>query len=60
MLREVAAYFDNKPNPGTPEGDRFILLTTLVGAYKAKHYSKEPPDPLEAIKFCKEQSGLYG
>ena len=29
-LREEAAYFDNEPEPGTPEGDRFEVLLTLV------------------------------
>lgn len=29
-LREVSAYFDNEPEPGTPEGDRFEVLLTLV------------------------------
>jgi HTH-type transcriptional regulator/antitoxin HigA len=29
-LREVSAYFDNEPEPGTPDGDRFEVLLTLV------------------------------
>lgn len=35
-LREVSAYFDNEPAPGTPDGDRFEILLTLVEAYEAK------------------------
>lgn len=57
-LREVSAFFDNEPTPGTPEGDRFEVLLTLVEAYEAKHYPIELPDPVEAIKFRMDQSGL--
>ena len=37
-LREVSAYFDNEPAPGTPDGDRFEVLLSLVESYEAKHY----------------------
>ncbi len=57
-LREVSAYFDNEPQPGSPEGDRFEILLTLVAAYESKHYPVELPDPVEAIKFRMEQAGL--
>ena len=39
---------------GTPEGDRLDVLATLIDAYEAEHYSMEPPDPVEAIKFRME------
>ena len=57
-LGEVSAYFDNEPEPGTPEGDRFEVLLTLVEAYKARHLPIDLPDPVEAIKFRMEQGGL--
>lgn len=57
-LREVSAYFDNEPEPGSTEGDRFEILTTLVEAYEAKHFPIEAPDPIEAIRFRMEQGGL--
>nr|AEI30497.1 transcriptional regulator XRE family [uncultured microorganism] len=57
-LREVSAYFENEPAPGTPDGDRFEILLTLVEAYEAKHYPIDLPDPIEAIKFRMEQAGL--
>ena len=47
-LREVSAYFDNEPAPGTTDGDRFEILLTLVEAYEAKHYPIDLPDPVEA------------
>lgn len=57
-LREVSAYFDHEPQPGSPDGDRFEILLTLVAAYENKHYPIELPDPVEAIKFRMEQAGL--
>jgi HTH-type transcriptional regulator/antitoxin HigA len=57
-LREVSAYFDNEPAPGTPDGDRFEVLLTLVHSYEAKHFPIDLPDPVEAIKFRMEQAGL--
>ena len=57
-LREVSAYFDNEPAPGTADGDRFEILLTLVEAYEAKHYPIDLPDPVEAIKFRMDQAGL--
>ena len=57
-LREVSAYFDNEPAPGSTDGDRFEILTTLVEAYEAKHFHIEAPDPIEAIRFRMEQGGL--
>ncbi len=57
-LREVSAYFDNEPTPGTPDGDRFEVLLTLVEAYEAKHYPIDLPDAVEAIKFRMEQAGM--
>lgn len=57
-LREVSAYFDNEPEPGTRDGDRFEILLTLVEAHEAKHYPVDHPDPVEAIKFRMDQAGL--
>jgi HTH-type transcriptional regulator / antitoxin HigA len=57
-LKELSAFFDNEPEPGTPEGDRFEVMLTLVESYEAKHFPIDLPDPVEAIKFRMEQSGL--
>lgn len=58
VMRDVSAYFENEPEPGTQEGDRFEILLALVEAYEAKHFPIDLPDPVEAIKFRMEQSGL--
>ena len=43
---------------GSPEADEMEVLVTLVQAYEDKHYPIGPADPIEAIKFRKEQQGL--
>lgn len=57
-LREVSAYFDNEPEPGTEDGDRFDILMTLIEHYEAQQFPVDLPDPIEAIKFRMEQEGL--
>ena len=57
-LREVSAYFDNEPEPGTEDGDRFEILLTLIEVYEAKQFPVELPDPIEAIKFRMDQDGV--
>lgn len=43
---------------GTPDGDRFDVLVTLIEAYEDKHYPMGQSDPIEAIKARMEQQGL--
>ena len=57
-MLEISAFFDNEPEPGTPEGDRFEILLTLAEAYEVQHFPVDLPDPVEAIKFRMEQTGL--
>ena len=57
-LREVSSLIDLDPAADDPEGERLDVLGTLVQAYEAKHYPIDPPDPIEAIKFRMEQSGM--
>ena len=57
-LREISALMASDPEPGTTEGDRLDILATLVQAFEARHFPIGAPDPVEAIKFRMEQSGL--
>jgi HTH-type transcriptional regulator/antitoxin HigA len=57
-LQEVSVLIDLDPMPDTPEGERLDVLGTLIQAYEAKHYPIDPPDPIDAIKFRMDQSGL--
>jgi HTH-type transcriptional regulator / antitoxin HigA len=47
-----------KAEPGTPDGDRVEVLSTLIEAYEARHYPIPTPDPIAAILFMMEQKGL--
>jgi len=57
-LQMAAAYFDEQPEPGTAEGDRFELLLMVIESYEVRHHPIGPPDPIDAIEFRMEQAGL--
>jgi len=57
-LAEIAAYFEAQPPVGSPEGDRFDVLATLIEAYENTHYPIEAPDPVAAIVAYMEMAGL--
>jgi HTH-type transcriptional regulator / antitoxin HigA len=35
-LRQVSPFFDNEPEPGTPEAERFELLAQQIETYEAE------------------------
>jgi HTH-type transcriptional regulator/antitoxin HigA len=46
-------------DPGTPDGNRYELLATLLEVYEAAHYPIEPSnDPIAMIEFVLEARGL--
>lgn len=45
-------------SPGTPDGDRLDVLSTLVEAYEDEHHAIDAPDPVALIEFVMEQRGL--
>ena len=49
-LREIEVYFDREPKPGTPEADRFDVLSALIGAYEQQHWPIAAPDAVSAIR----------
>ncbi|MGA8382721.1 MAG: helix-turn-helix domain-containing protein [Stellaceae bacterium] len=55
-LNEVERLWQSEP--GTPEGDRVEVLSTLIEAYEARHHPIAAPDPIAAILFMMEQKGL--
>lgn len=57
-LREVSTLVDLDPAVDSSDGERLDVLGTLVQAYEAKHYPIDPPDPIDAIKFRMDQSGM--
>lgn len=49
-IAEVEQYFVNEPDPGTPEADRFDVLSVLIEAYEDEHYPIDAPEPIEFLK----------
>ncbi len=54
-LEEIERLWEAKP--GTPQGDRLDVLTTLVGAYEERNHPIPSADAVEAIFFRMEQLG---
>lgn len=44
--------------PGSPEGDRLDVLSTLIESYEAAHIPIDSPDPIAAVLFMMEQKQL--
>jgi HTH-type transcriptional regulator/antitoxin HigA len=55
-LKEIEGLMSARPR--SPQGERLDVLVTLVEAWERKHEPMDLPDPVEAIKFRMEQSGL--
>lgn len=55
-LKAIEELFDAKP--GTPDGDRLEILSTLIEAYEDARYDLPAPDPIEAINYFMESRGL--
>ncbi|WP_211852424.1 helix-turn-helix domain-containing protein [Plastoroseomonas hellenica] len=56
-LAEVKQDFDREPAPGTPEADRFDVLSALFQAYEAKRWVIDAADPIDAVRGYMEQAG---
>jgi HTH-type transcriptional regulator/antitoxin HigA len=58
--RDYAKAFDEigllmTARPGTPDGNRLDVLSTLVEAYEAEHHPIDAPDPVALIEFAMAQ-----
>ncbi len=58
--REALSRLDDIFNAesGTPESDEADLLALIIEDYENKHYSIDPPDPIEAIRIRMEELSL--
>lgn len=56
-LQEIERYFDDEPEPGTAEADRFDVLAALIESYEARHWPIDAPDPIAAVRFRMDQAG---
>ncbi|MEO6780982.1 MAG: XRE family transcriptional regulator [Bradyrhizobium sp.] len=56
-IREVTRYFDSEPVPGTADGDRFEVMSTLIREYEDKHFATPHGDPVDVLDFAIESMG---
>ena len=56
-IDEIEQYFDNEPEPGAPEADRFDLLALVIEDYERRRWPIEPPDVIDAIRYGMETGG---
>ena len=40
-IAEIAKYFENEPDVGSPDGDRFDLLATMIEAYENEECKRD-------------------
>lgn len=57
-LKLIKDLVGRDPDPDSAEGEQLSLISTLLHDYEAKNFPSSAPDPLEAIRFRMEQSGL--
>lgn len=57
-LEEIERYFDEQPEPGSPEGDRFDVLAGLLKVYEDTHHPIEAADPIDTLKGWMETREL--
>lgn len=57
-LREIERYFVVEPKRGTPEADRFDVLSELIESYESRNWPIEPADPVDAIQYSMDARGL--
>jgi len=56
-IHEVTRYFDSEPVPGSADGDRFEVLSTLIKEYEDKHFATPHGDPVDVLDFAIESMG---
>ena len=57
-LAEFESYFDNEPEVGSDDGDRFELLGLLLAKYEEEHFPMPKTGPVEAIRFAMDRQGF--
>lgn len=56
-LAEIERFFADEPRKGTPDADRFDLLTLLIETYEEQHHPIGPPHPVEMIRHRMRTAG---
>ena len=56
-LREIEAYFDATPEPGSAEADRFDVLAAVIKDYEDRNVTIPDADPVDVLRFAIESMG---
>lgn len=56
-LAEIEAYFDEEPEAGSPDADRFDVLARLIESYENEHWPIGKADPIELIRYTMDLKG---
>jgi HTH-type transcriptional regulator / antitoxin HigA len=56
-LKEIEAYFETIPVPGSPEADRFDVLAALIKDYENRYLDIPDADPVDVLHFAIESMG---
>jgi HTH-type transcriptional regulator/antitoxin HigA len=56
-LQEVERYFDNPPEPGSHDADRFDVLSALIENYEEGESEIPAADPIDTLHFAIENLG---
>jgi HTH-type transcriptional regulator/antitoxin HigA len=56
-LKEIERYFDNPPEPGTADADRFDVLSALIEKYEDSEYDIPAADPIDVLHFAIDNMG---
>ena len=56
-LEQVSPYFDTVPREGSPEADRFDVLSALIEAYESRVWPIEAGDPVDVLQVVMEMAG---
>ena len=51
-IEQIEPYFDTVPVPGTPEADRFDVLSALIKDYEERHVAIPDADPVDVLNFA--------
>jgi HTH-type transcriptional regulator / antitoxin HigA len=56
-LNEIAFYFENQPQKGSAEADRFDVLSDLIEAYESRGFPADDREPIEFLQGFMEMTG---
>ena len=56
-LAEISPYFDRPPAPGSPEADRFDILSVLIESYEGRVHPMPDAEPAAILRFAMETLG---